>query len=318
MIKMVTVIGPLIGLLLGALVTWAMPRVYQSEIVITVSTPNSNLGPNAPTSTCAICDAAEFDKITSPTTLRKAAETLDLSIRWHVTEGEAVRMLLGMVSWRDIPKTRQISIGVRHTDRVEARNIAAEVARVYLEYRLESAERHHQQVMRELEQTIEDQERVVEESRNKFESIDRVIDRNRGPSGTSLLLHLKYTVDDYFGAKRDLESETDRLQTLRRTHSMEQSRMPCDMAVVGMAPMISDSPLPPNIPLNLTLGAVSGLLLAPLMAWRSRHARTGSIAHFSSDRTPVTLEMPDNTSLPTNINPNRPAMTRRQDISVRP
>ena len=53
MIKMVTVIGPIIGLLLGALVTWAMPRVYQSEIVITVSAPNSNFGPNAPASTCA-------------------------------------------------------------------------------------------------------------------------------------------------------------------------------------------------------------------------------------------------------------------------
>ena len=271
---MVTVIGPLCGLLLGALVTWAMPRVYQSEIVITVSAPNLNPGPNAPTSTCVTCDAAHFEKITSPSTLRKVAAKLDLSSRWHVTEGKAVQMLLGIVTWRDIPKTHQISIGVRDTDRVEARSFAAEVARVYLECRLESLESHYQLVMRVVEQAIENQERVVEQRRIDLDSIKRIVDRNSGPNNTQFLLHLEYSIDDYFDAKGNFEFETDRLQTMMGKRQSEQILKEFhDKSVVGLAPMISDSPVSPNVPLNLTLGGVSGLLLAPLMSWRSKRAR---------------------------------------------
>ena len=274
MIRKVTIIGPLCGLLLGAVVTWVLPRVYQSEIMIAVSDPN--FVPNASTSTCAAFDAADFENLTSPTSLRKVAANLDLASRWHVDGEKAVRMLLGMVTWRHTTETRQISIDVRHTDRVEARNIAEKVARAYQQLRLERVERQHQQFVREIHQAIKDQERIVDDRRSDFMAIKRVIDRNHGPNGTSFLLHLKYSSDDYSYARGALEFQKDRLQMLELTRDTETIRYASEKAEVQEVPNILDSSEPPNVSLNLAIGALSGLLISPLMVWRGkRRGRRG-------------------------------------------
>lgn len=67
---------------------------------------------------------------------------------------------------------------------------------------------------------------------------------------------------DYVDAKRDFETDQELLQTMRleQINKTIKGKMPDDTIVVHEEPQISDSPVSPNVTLNLVLGAVVGLI----------------------------------------------------------
>jgi capsular exopolysaccharide synthesis family protein len=67
---------------------------------------------------------------------------------------------------------------------------------------------------------------------------------------------------DYVDAKRDFETDQELLQTMKLKQMGEtiSSKMPPETVLVHDSPVISESPVSPNVTLNLVLGAVVGLI----------------------------------------------------------
>ena len=79
----------------------------------------------------------EFEKIKSRNSLAKVVDNLELVNRWNVDKETAIRILKGIVNTQNIRGTDLISIRVRHTNKVDARDVTEEVAKAYKAYRAE-------------------------------------------------------------------------------------------------------------------------------------------------------------------------------------
>ena len=74
---------------------------------------------------------------------------------------------------------------------------------------------------------------------------------------------------DYVDAKKDFETDQQLLQEMRLKQITETiaRRMPAEIVVMHDQPMISDSPVSPNVTLNLVLGGIIGLIFGISIAF---------------------------------------------------
>ncbi|MES2997341.1 MAG: hypothetical protein V4733_11085 [Verrucomicrobiota bacterium] len=106
---MMGVIG---GGTISAVVTYLMPRKYESSGLIEIK----QLGGTKISHAMA--------ELKSDNVLQPVAEKLDLKTRWNLGSSETVEMLGRLISVKNIRGTDLLSVTVRHTDREEAREIA--------------------------------------------------------------------------------------------------------------------------------------------------------------------------------------------------
>lgn len=167
-------LGSLFGLLTSAVVTYMMPKQYESEAVIEVKPRPVGVtsGPSAPSMQMSPqFFATEFEKIKSHKALEKVVANLSLTNRWNIDRESAVLTLKKIVTTQNIRGTDLISIRVRHTSNIDARDIAEEVAKSYREYRNEIETRDQENVLIELNKAVRDQEDKVEERRKLLATI---------------------------------------------------------------------------------------------------------------------------------------------------
>ena len=131
-----------------------------------------------------------------------------------VGQEAAIGVLKKIVSTENIRGTDLIAIRVRHTDREGARDIAAELARVYRNYRVEILHRDKDHGLAELKKAVREQEDKVEERRKVISDIEIVRKKNITVDGTVTLLHLPDS-QDYIDAKREFETDQALLQAMR-------------------------------------------------------------------------------------------------------
>ena len=277
-------VGALAGLLVAAVITYVMPKKYESEATLQIAPPGSGMvPPGGLDSTGATVMtpqffANEFEKLTSRNSLERVVDNLDFANRWNVDKASAVQILRGMVVTEKIRGTDLVSIRVRHTNNVDARDIAAEVALTYREYRFEMDDRKAQAVLHELNKAVRDQEDKVEERRKVLSTIVRIkgivlnggdiqIPREDGDS-TEEATNRSLDIQDYVDAKRELEMEQELLQQLKLKLMAEtvSAKIPNHGVDIHDEPVIAEFPVSPNVTLNLVLGTVFGLLVSPLMA----------------------------------------------------
>ncbi|MES2657830.1 MAG: hypothetical protein V4689_04385 [Verrucomicrobiota bacterium] len=86
---------------------------------------------------------------------------------------DAIRILKSIVDTQNIRSTDLVSIRVRHTNKEEARDITAQVAKAYKEYRSEVESRDSSKSLNELDQAVRDQEAKVEDRRKVLATIVR-------------------------------------------------------------------------------------------------------------------------------------------------
>ncbi|MEI6606308.1 MAG: polysaccharide biosynthesis tyrosine autokinase [Verrucomicrobiota bacterium] len=115
----------------------------------------------------------EFEKIKSRNSLMKVIDNLDLTNNWSLDRETVFTILLGIVKTDNIRGTDLITISVRHSDKDEARDIAAEVARAYKEYRSETENKEGDLALLELKKAVRTQEDTVEERRKVLANIVR-------------------------------------------------------------------------------------------------------------------------------------------------
>ncbi len=164
----------------AAVITYVMPKKYESEATIEVRprTGGVSIGfgssDRSPASTMtAQFFGTEFEKIKSSNSLSKVVDNLELMNKWGVNKETAVRILKGIVNTQNIRGTDLISIRVRHTSKEDARDITQEVARAYKEYRSEIENRDSTKALYELNKAVRDQEDKVEERRKTLAMIVR-------------------------------------------------------------------------------------------------------------------------------------------------
>jgi capsular exopolysaccharide synthesis family protein len=389
----------------AAVITYVMPKKYESEATIEVKPRAAGLSPlgsdlnelSGAARTTPQFFGTEFEKIKSRNSLEKVVQNLELVNRWSMDKETVLQILKGIVDTQNIRGTDLISIRVRHTNKVDARDIAEEVARSYRQYRSEMERRDSENALLELNKAVRNQEDRVEERRKVLATIVRTkgiiykgtdsfygqtgVDEDQG-ARTALEAYnlleqekrklesqinslLKYDSDqlmvyaagldlpdniirnlypqylegkrqldgfringlgakhptvmaavdqiqnmkrqldegvvnlratltaqldlsadrlksveamkdesreeaikrgldaqDYVDAKRDFETDQELLQTMRLKQMGEtiSSKMPPESVLVHETPVISESPVSPNVTLNLVLGAVVGLI----------------------------------------------------------
>jgi uncharacterized protein involved in exopolysaccharide biosynthesis len=125
-------IGPVLGSLGAAVVTYVMPKKYESVAVVQVTTetgPSHSMSPHFM--------ATEMEVITARKTLEMVEDRLDLTIRWGIDRGPAVEMVKELVHVENPRGTDLLQIRVRHTNAEDARDIAMEMANAYCNRRAE-------------------------------------------------------------------------------------------------------------------------------------------------------------------------------------
>jgi succinoglycan biosynthesis transport protein ExoP len=165
----------------AAVITYVMPKKYQSEATIEVKPKSMGMSPlggemgmsSGASRMTPQFFGTEFAKITSRNSLSKVVEKLDLVNKWGVDNETAVRILKGIVVTENIRGTDLISIRVRHPDKEDARNVTAEVANAYKSYRTEIESREAENGLTELKRAVRDQEDIVESSRKTLSTIAR-------------------------------------------------------------------------------------------------------------------------------------------------
>jgi capsular exopolysaccharide synthesis family protein len=163
----------------AAVITYVMPKKYDSSATIEVRARGMGMLPlgSGFGDTSGVRQMStqffgtEFEKIKSRNSLQKVVENLQLVNRWNVDKETALSILKGIVGTQNIRGTDLISIRVRHTDKVVARDVAEEVAKAYKEYRAELEGQDAERQLYELQRAVRDQEDKVEERRKVVSTI---------------------------------------------------------------------------------------------------------------------------------------------------
>jgi len=217
----------------AAVITYVMPKKYESETTIEVKPRLPGLSPlgsqlNELAGTGRMTEqffGTEFEKIKSRNSLQKVVQNLELVNRWGVDKETALAILKGIVNTQNIRGTDLISIRVRHTNKVDARDVAEEVARAYRQYRAEMETRDADNALQELNKAVRNQEDKVEERRKVLATIVRTkgiiykgTDSFYGQTG----------VDEDQGARTALEAFNELEQEKRKLESQISSLLKYD------------------------------------------------------------------------------------------
>lgn len=257
MLLVMAPVGMIAGLMLAAVVTYVMPKKYESFATIEVK-PRERVidDPTSPT----LNIGTELLIIKSNNQLSKVIDSLDLLNRWVVERETALKILGEIVEAESIGGTDLIQIAVRHTNKEDSRDIVAEVARTYKESRDEENSESIEKGINGTKRAVREQEDKVEEKRK----ILTIISRNKGDGGGADPVDKQ----DFVDATREFEMELSLLEQLKLKLITEEiiQDLPNETIVIHDDPVIADSPISPNVTLNLVAGAGGGILISPFLA----------------------------------------------------
>lgn len=257
MLLVMAPVGMMAGLMLAAVVTYVMPKKYESFSVIEIKPRERAIDDHA---TPALSIGTELSIIKSSNLLSKVIDSLDLLNRWVVERDTALKILSEIVEADSIGGTDLVDIRVRHTNREDARDIVAEVARAYKKSRDEQQSELMKKWILEVREAVREQEDKVDERRMAVTIL--------GSSKTRGMRNDPVDEQNYTTARRDFEMELALLESMKLkliTEEIKQN-LPNETVVIHDDPVIADSPISPNVTLNLVAGTFGGLLLSPFLA----------------------------------------------------
>ena len=238
----------------AAVITYVMPKKYESQATIEVKPRAAGISPlgaqlNELSGAGRMTPqffGTEFEKIKSRNSLEKVVQNLELVNRWGVDKETALNILKGIVNTQNIRGTDLISIRVRHTNKVDARDIAEEVAQSYRQYRAEVESRDAENALQELNKAVRNQEDKVEERRKVLSTIVRT----KG---------IIYKGDDSFYGQTGVDEDQGARSALMAYNQLEQEKRKLESQISSLLKYDSDQlmvyaaglDLPDNIIRNL-------------------------------------------------------------------
>ncbi|MBG7607743.1 MAG: hypothetical protein IZT59_06935 [Verrucomicrobia bacterium] len=194
-------VGLIVGLVVASAVTSALPKVHESSATIDIPMEwhFSEVG-NSPVYMSPDWFSKEIDRIISRSARDRVIRRLELADKWGMDrEGTLIELRL-IVKAERIRDTSFISISGRHTDRETARDIVAELARAYRDYRIDLEPRSLDTTVSEMRKAVRTQEEKVGEGRKALASMERV---NQDPLSKTELSENR----DYLTVKRNFEND---------------------------------------------------------------------------------------------------------------
>jgi succinoglycan biosynthesis transport protein ExoP len=219
----------------AAVITYVMPKKYESEATIEVKPRSGGMSPLGLTlgESAAVSRmtpqffGTEFEKIKSSNALSKVVDNLELMNKWAVDKETAVAILKGIVNTQNIRGTDLISIRVRHTNKEDARDVTAEVVNSYKAYRSEIEGRDADKELFELNKAVQEQEDKVEERRKVL----AMIVRTKG---------IIYRGQDSFYAQSGVDEDQGARTALQTYNELEQDKLQLESQINSLLKYDSD------------------------------------------------------------------------------
>lgn len=238
---------PVVGLLISATVNYVMPKKFESTATLQfwrIAPESLNRG------------IPEFQMLgnqmqamRSNEILQKVAGNLELSNRWGYDTTEILQKLREVVRIEERRGTEFIDIVVRHTNKEDARDIAAELARTYRQSLEDAAKVTSEKVLAGLRETQAKLEKQIDELDQVEASSRYRFDGSPGPD--------KLEWDSVQG---------ELMETKNRIKLEELSQRISVQMFVRSEPVIGTMPVSPNVRFNLLSGLIGGLVLSPLLS----------------------------------------------------
>jgi len=237
-------IGAVCGLLVAAVVTYLLPKAYESRAVIEVRP--------APGGTCS-CDA-EIKNIQGPEILGCVVTKLELDRTWKMPRQAVIERLRGVLKCARVKDTNRIAISVRLADRFTAIDVVDGLAAAVKAER----ERFPETVAKR----IADLDRQAMEQFDKLDDMARLRPRSAVDGSAS---------DWRKASSRDwpelvIERQKYEALTAELEGATSDAKAQSAQVILCQAGAAPHFPISPNIGFNLGIGRLLGFLLSPLLA----------------------------------------------------
>jgi capsular exopolysaccharide synthesis family protein len=236
----------------ASVITYLMPKRYESHATIEVKPRERTIealgGTMTRTSGTGMTPqffGTEFEKIKSRNSLTRVIDSLDLVNKWGIDRERAIGVLKGIVNTQNIRGTDLISIRVRHTNKEDARDVAAEVARAYKDYRTDLESKSLEIGINELRKAVREQEDQVEDRRKILLTISRTKDI------------IYYDNDMILGGRLNENSEADHASNM--FNELEGEKMELESQIQSLLNYDSDALLIYASGLNLPDNIIKNL-----------------------------------------------------------
>lgn len=245
-------VGMILGLFVAGVITFFMPRSFDSEGIIEVTQPPSIAPPEKRLKPRSFSEL-EVGRIADPDILGIVADALELPAAWTMQRDEVVRELRKSVTCKMIPDTNLISVRVNCGKKQDARDIALEILGRYHERASRPSDPEMAKTLSELREQIHEQNLRVSASRDAIPSRPSTFGAVDG-------------LDDLNG-EAEFEKNVRLLEDLeKKMQVLEKSILPTLPTItLHQLPQIPEKVASPNVRLNLLIGLSAGLVASPLL-----------------------------------------------------
>jgi hypothetical protein len=217
-------IGTVAGFFVAAVVTYVMPRTYESIGVVQLLPqvdPQSGSGQAGP----------NIGKIKGGGTLARVVDNLDLPNRWAMDKNACVQALDRMVLTEAIRGTDLVRVQVRHRNPEEACELATGVIKAFVDETTGLRKASLEGPMRELRAAVREQEAKTKEK------------------GKALAELIRLGSPDSSAARSDYERQVELLEPLKlKLTGLEIiAKSDIDAVVIRDTPTVPHTPCSPNI-----------------------------------------------------------------------
>jgi len=230
------VVGPFIGFLTAVVVTYVMPKKYESEAVI------------SPPFQDRVILEDEVKLLKSKEVLSRLSKNEELSKRWMLDES-GVHVALGeAIVVTPLRETDLISIKTRLPNRDDALEITEGLIKAY--------EEHHNEIRKAVnEPAFKDVVRIISTQEDKVSDLKKALSVTRKDDERAETL------------KQEILVEEKKLRDLKMEFTLKGVPDPFPQQVSQHEPArLPISPVSPNVSANLVMGLVGGLLVSPVIA----------------------------------------------------
>ena len=233
-------VGALLGLLAAAVVTYLMPKKYESVAVLQI--------PSNPASS-PVDMAAEVAIVERSASLEQVIDSLDLTSRWNLPKQEALDALRKCLAITRTDDGKRITVRCEHTSSEDARDIAAEVTTIYQKSRAASSLRAKEQAIGAASKAVLDLQASIEQGKEALSGYVGGL----GKDGR-----------DISDVKSKLDADQKSLDEMVKKRVELAAMIPPEVTLVEK-PVISQIPCSPKVTGNLVTGAAAGAVFLPLL-----------------------------------------------------